>query len=1274
MSDSAPAKKVGSLRDRIAMFDKKPEADVAPAPASAPGGPRGKLGAWKPKPIEREPVASNEGLNKSEPSTTVGASSSTRESNDSTPAVAPERSGSKGMSAADARESITKGGAMSMKERMAALSGRGGFGGPPPPGPATPKSAFKRAPASHDGEEDPSPEPGVVDNVDEGNVVTTSHEAFEGALSEEEAEGEPVEKSEEELERERRAAIAARMARLGGTRVGIAPAFGRPAVPTSSKPARKPSNDSAPEQKHSQEAPTTTDAVKLDEELASLAKDADYDQPPAAAEQPVEPPKHIDLPEQSLPPTEVPLPPSAAISPPTTGAPFSPPAASQGSTPATSPPSMPIPAAPKRALPPRKKAAKATAPAATPKSDASGPAQQEEPTAPLAKTDEHTIERRPTLEADAPAVSELSTITISDAPLPESVVEAREDENHAVPHHTEARAAAGLVDVDEEKQYIDDDAPVTSHKSKDSEAHAAANLVDFESDQRTREEDEMKEHDDGLSAAEQVKHDAEDGDGSPFTAHAVHAEDVPALPEEKEYVEDIVTPHALDGASPAEPADAEEEDDASRRRRIAERLAKTGGVGVFSAPRPATQQHGAPSAEVEHEREHEEEAQDDEEDEDARRARIAERLARSGGRNAFSPPVPSAPQLKTSATEAEHQSTDVEPTTRPHVAKEQAQNPEEGDEPEPCDADYEAAEDKQAATSTPKPESALRQGKDKDRARVSHEEGETDRDKLALGVLRTPHDAPGPRSSYEDGDADDAGSNEYEQGTASIHAHRSQPRPHLSPTFAHDSARTSAHATTPARLHHAQPQAHMLEIETNIPDDAREDQFETAREAYSTVSPVPRRVASADDEDTHPAHPVARLRAAASESDAMVIGHIAQPPLHSTYSPPASRSNSNSFSGESPATSPKNSRPASPETDKPLAPRRSSVASSIVVEPKSPVPLASPRARSRSSTDIPEPKGANILPTPSEEPESESAEAVDDDADEEAARRQRIADKLIRMGGRNPLGPRVVPGGPRPARRVSVDVDEPLTEAPAPMQPQQTVEQRDDQPSPALRRAVPPPRSSIAYVGEPSIPPAARLPPPVPKGPPSIPDKEEDENEPSEEEVDNLQEDADATIDDDDDDPRTLPPVPQAETEPPAPPRVLRTVPPPIVSPAAAPFSDSPSPTRSRVRPPVPIAPRPVSTAPSLSGMSKRMSLPPTGALPAIPTPIQPPQPAQLDTTRRRTDSQIEAHAVIDGLAVRMSEDEQSPVATTMPHMEEESTDADDKEEELMAEDEPGQH
>ncbi|KLO08540.1 hypothetical protein SCHPADRAFT_603771 [Schizopora paradoxa] len=215
--DSPPPKpKVGSLRDRIAAFESKPQAAPAPVPRPKPGG----HVQWKPKPPSSPPASSGTDAKADE-----GSSSSDKK---------PVKSG---MSAQDAKESIGMGG--SLKERMAALQSKNTFGAPapaPPPKPASDKPKWKPPPppvSPPAGEED-GPQIGGTDHEVKGPPT----DVVEGQEEASQAPEENAEPDEEEEERQRRAAIAARLARLGGTRVGMGPpVFGM--KPPVKKPEKK---------------------------------------------------------------------------------------------------------------------------------------------------------------------------------------------------------------------------------------------------------------------------------------------------------------------------------------------------------------------------------------------------------------------------------------------------------------------------------------------------------------------------------------------------------------------------------------------------------------------------------------------------------------------------------------------------------------------------------------------------------------------------------------------------------------------------------------------------------------------------------------------------------------------------------------------------------------------------------------------------------------------------------------------------------------------------
>lgn len=151
---------------------------------------------------------------------------------------------------------------------MAALQGKGAFGAPPPlaPKPVSEKPKWKpppvvQAPVDDDDHTAEGSAPaGVAAAVERTLSPPTSVKSQEGvepskigasreeaatsdapAAADDDNAGEAAAVDPEEEERQRRAAIAARMARLGGARVGMAPpVFGK------KPPVRRPTQEEAP--------------------------------------------------------------------------------------------------------------------------------------------------------------------------------------------------------------------------------------------------------------------------------------------------------------------------------------------------------------------------------------------------------------------------------------------------------------------------------------------------------------------------------------------------------------------------------------------------------------------------------------------------------------------------------------------------------------------------------------------------------------------------------------------------------------------------------------------------------------------------------------------------------------------------------------------------------------------------------------------------------------------------------------------------------------------
>ncbi|KAH8113494.1 hypothetical protein DFH11DRAFT_303981 [Phellopilus nigrolimitatus] len=451
MSDESPPPKpkVGSLRDRIAAFEKKPADPAAPPPAPAP---RPKPSQWKPKTA-------------SPPSSPPRAAAAAVGGDDEEHKHAVRA----GMSAADAKESIVIGG--SLKERMAALQGRGGFGAPAPPAPPKPASdrpKWKPPPPVHAPEEDQDDQEhsererehakSPVPSVDAASIS----EATDGEKSATQEEGAESEADPEEEERKRRAAIAARMARLGGARFGMGPPIFAPKPHTkkSVDDAKSPTEEAVTgsnESVHSTDAPAVS--AESEEKSPSHAADSadEISEPHALKVGLPDAPSQTSL-------VSVDSASSSARSPPTT---------------------MPVPAGPRRSKPPRRRPPKSPLP--------------------------------------------------SNASLPETPID--------TPTEITPETAASLIAPEHEGSREVD---VTS--------------ADFPSppvrDEKKLEEDELAEP---AAAADNEEDDPDASTGLKNEATSDEA---------------------------AEPEPEKEEDVAARRKRIAERIAKSGGFNPFSEAVP----------------------------------------------------------------------------------------------------------------------------------------------------------------------------------------------------------------------------------------------------------------------------------------------------------------------------------------------------------------------------------------------------------------------------------------------------------------------------------------------------------------------------------------------------------------------------------------------------------------------------------------------------------------------------------------------------------------
>ncbi|KAI0647871.1 hypothetical protein C8Q79DRAFT_1008270 [Trametes meyenii] len=537
MSDPPP-KKVSSLRDRIAAFENK---GAAPAPGPPPV-PRPKPGhiTWQPK-------AASPPTSPKHPGTT---------STSAADEVAEARKAA-GMSAADAKESIGK---LSLKERMAALQGSGAFGAPagavsPPPRPAGEKPRWKPPPVVQKvepigGDDDDKPTEKAKESASEGEVSKSPQEEKE----EGEHEGEPKEEGEpdpEEEERQRRAALAARMARLGGARIGMAPPiFGK-------KP------DIPPKKIHKEEEPAKIEETPKDNKPTSMSPTAETSEVPVVAEP-------ID--ESGSAPTEGVTPGSSDYFGPvkqesTPSATLSPESAS--TTPPVRSPAMPVPQAPKRAAPPRKRPAKSPSPAQQLVID------QEIHDAPKAVS--------PTNEppASAPAENEEPHVATGAAEPgtpgdrePEVLVEQKEDSPGIIKAEPSQEEEAHEKVTVVGPLALDDTQEVRA-----SESTIAAFKPEDVAEERHEEQPPVT-----MTADEEPKAlVAEEASEAPIGDEPTHEEPEPVVAAEP--VE----------ASVEEP---EEEDEVARRKRIAERIAKSGGFNPFGGglPPPPIRRESSDSA------------------------------------------------------------------------------------------------------------------------------------------------------------------------------------------------------------------------------------------------------------------------------------------------------------------------------------------------------------------------------------------------------------------------------------------------------------------------------------------------------------------------------------------------------------------------------------------------------------------------------------------------------------------------------------------------------
>lgn len=221
-----------SFKDKLAAFNRSTTSGSGPPPPLKPKplGASGGVGTWAWKQKQQQAAAA-EGTAKAPPAEPTSehlhpAPIANRETEESTQHTAP--AAASGMSASDAKASIAAGG--SLRERMAALAGAGAFGsdkpkGPPPPiaskprvwkrpeqpAVAEPAPGFSEGDAEQTGSSFGAPHPTAVRSDSAGPATEQQERATEG-----DEQGQGDDDDAVQKEKERRAAIAARMARLGG--------------------------------------------------------------------------------------------------------------------------------------------------------------------------------------------------------------------------------------------------------------------------------------------------------------------------------------------------------------------------------------------------------------------------------------------------------------------------------------------------------------------------------------------------------------------------------------------------------------------------------------------------------------------------------------------------------------------------------------------------------------------------------------------------------------------------------------------------------------------------------------------------------------------------------------------------------------------------------------------------------------------------------------------------------------------------------------------------
>lgn len=435
--EDEPARR--SFKDRLAAFNapagaaagsRGPPPPIKPKPAPAAGS-----WAWKQKQQQQQQPADSTGTSASADAATVPVTASGGSAGNSANESQQQQGSSSGMSASDAKESITKG--MSLKERMAALQQASAApaqpspGGPPAVG-AKPR-VWKRPEAPPAPAQEPV-SPGATAADEQPSLVApakpTELEGGEGDAAGADDAGQPSVEDEERAERERRAAIAARMQRLGARGMGVGGAFGgaaaapAPAAPAAAKPAE----------------PTVSESEQAEEQPPAAELAATSEAPEANAQ--VAQPRSTDEP---------------AITSPGAG-----------------PTSIAMPAIPKRAGPPKRRGA----PAPTRSDSKASTSSANEPTTPIAVKDMSRLEVPETVppQFDESDVSGGPDVEI---PKPKDEEEQRLDREAEDlgrgPRGAEGAAAAGmtLAAVQQEPKLASSESSNTQPEVGDEEIESA---------------------------------------------------------------------------------------------------------------------------------------------------------------------------------------------------------------------------------------------------------------------------------------------------------------------------------------------------------------------------------------------------------------------------------------------------------------------------------------------------------------------------------------------------------------------------------------------------------------------------------------------------------------------------------------------------------------------------------------------------------------------------------------------------------------------------------